>query len=95
MAKGVYLSLALAAGLLFVSHTDRAEAAVAAPALKQGMAQSSAVEEVRWRCGPRRCWWTPGYVGVVPGFALGWGPPDRPDCYWKRGILGNWKYKCD
>jgi hypothetical protein len=34
---------------------------------------SSGLQEVRWVCGPYRCWWRPG-----PAY---WGP--RP--YWHRG----------
>jgi hypothetical protein len=48
-----------------------------------------------WACGPRRCAWVPGYRGPIPGFASAWGPPIDPRCYWKRGLLGRWKFKCD
>ena len=50
--------------------------------------------EARWRCGPAACYWTPGYTGYVPPYAVTWGAPARPGCYWKIGRRGNWKYKC-
>ena len=35
------------------------------------------VEQVRWVCGPYRCWWRPNYYY---GY-YGWGPRWR---YWRR-----------
>lgn len=95
MTKSLFLSTALATGLALTGFTQPAEAAAPAPALDRSTAQNALVQEAAWRCGPRRCWWVPGYRGPLPRFALGWGPPHAPGCYWKRGILGNWKYKCD
>lgn len=95
MTKSLFLSTALAAGLVLAGHTQPAEAAPMAPALSHPAAQNALVQDAGWRCGPRRCWWVRNYWGPVPGFATGWGPPHAPGCYWKRGILGNWKYKCD
>ncbi|ODS01798.1 hypothetical protein AUC69_06090 [Methyloceanibacter superfactus] len=99
MTKGLFLSTALAASLLFAGSMQPAGAAPSAPAMAQATApfaaQSALLEDAAWRCGPRRCWWVRNYWGPVPDYALGWGPPLRPDCYWKRGLLGKWKHKCD
>lgn len=95
MSKSLFLSVALAAGLVFAGQMQPAVAAPSAPALSHGLAQSSVIQEAGWACGPRRCAWVPGYRGIVPNYALRWGPPHSPYCYWKRGLLGNWKYKCD
>jgi hypothetical protein len=39
-------------------------------------ALSSNVEQVRWVCGPYRCWWRPnyyyGYYGWGPRWRYGW-----------------------
>lgn len=94
MIKSLIVTIALA-GLVFCGQMQSAEAAPSAPALSQPSAQSSILQEADWACGPRRCAWVPGYRGTVPSYALRWGPPTRPNCYWKRGLLGNWKYKCD
>jgi hypothetical protein len=40
-------------------------------------ALASNVEQVRWVCGPHRCWWRPNYYY---GY-YGWGPRWR---YWHR-----------
>jgi hypothetical protein len=29
-----------------------------------------------------------------PAYAVAWGPPVRPSCYWKQGIFGRWKMIC-
>lgn len=95
MTKILVLSAALAAGALFAGSIGPATAAPSAPALDQGAAQSSIVADAAWSCGPRRCVWVPGYRGPVPSYAMGWGAPAYPHCYWKRGILGKWKQKCN
>ena len=89
MTKCLFLSTALAAGLLLGSQVQPAGAVTTAPSLDEGITNAA------WSCSPRRCLWVPGFVGPIPNFALGWGPPAYPHCYWKRGILGNWKQKCD
>jgi hypothetical protein len=40
---------------------------------------TSGLQEVRWVCGPYRCWWRPGpaYWGARPYWRGGWG--------WHRG----------
>lgn len=40
---------------------------------------AGAVEDVRWVCGPYRCWWAPG-----PSWGYGPGP------YWHRGWRHRW-----
>jgi hypothetical protein len=95
VSKSLFVSTALAAGLLVTGATQPATAAPSAPAMAQPKAQSALIENAAWRCGPRRCWWVRNYWGPVPGFARGWGPPEAPGCYWKRGPLGKWKYKCN
>jgi hypothetical protein len=48
-----------------------------------------------WVCGPDECVWVHEHVTeVVPSFAFTWAPPIRPNCYWKRGIFGRWKFIC-
>lgn len=95
MTKSLFLSTALAAGLMLAGSPQPAEAAPAVPPLAPGATHGTLVQDAAWSCGPRRCVWTPGYRGPVPGYAMHWGPPRYPHCYWKRGILGKWKHKCD
>jgi hypothetical protein len=95
MQKTLLLSTALAAGLTLASSLQPAEAAPLAPPPVPGATHGALVQDAAWSCGPRRCVWVPGFRGVVPDYALGWGAPRYPNCYWKRGILGNWKQKCD
>jgi hypothetical protein len=95
MTKTLFFSTALAAGLMLAGSLQPAAAAPSAPALGHAAGQGNLVENAAWSCGPRRCTWVPGYRGPVPGYALRWGPPRYTHCYWKRGILGNWKQKCD
>jgi len=49
--------------------------------------------KAEWLCGPDRCVWVT-YDVDEPVFALAWGPPIYPTCYWKQGILGRWKMIC-
>jgi hypothetical protein len=49
--------------------------------------------KAEWLCGPDRCVWVT-YDVDEPAFALAWGPPVYPTCYWKQGILGRWKMVC-
>lgn len=95
MSNSLFLSTALAAGLLLAAPAPSAEAAPAVPAPAPIGAQDALIQNAAWSCGPRRCTWVPGFTGPVPGYAAGWGAPAYPNCYWKRGILGNWKQKCD
>ena len=74
MVKNLFVMLALAVGLFFLTQTGDADA--------------------RWRWGPGACWWTPGYTGYVPPYAVRWGAPHRPHCYWRVGRRGVWRYDC-
>jgi hypothetical protein len=53
----------------------------AASAMPNGLPSTSAVapsaaENVRWVCGPYRCWWQPGPYGFYGGpRPWGWGGP--------------------
>ena len=47
-----------------------------------------------WLCGPDQCVWVTYNVVSVPAYAVTWGPPARPSCYWKQGVFGRWKYIC-
>jgi len=87
-------SLFVAAGLLLSANAQSAEAAVTVPALGPGVTQGFPVQDAAWACGPRKCVWVRGYLGGVPPFARAWGPPRYADCYWKRGLLRKWKYRC-
>lgn len=78
--------------------TGRAEAGVALPALAAAPAPAgvaTTAEPVRWVCGTFRCVWRPNYPSYwyVPHYARGWGPPPRPECYWRRGWNG-WATVC-
>ena len=60
----------------------------AMPALDHGLAnatQAAQPEQVRWVCGPYRCWWRPGpYWGPRPYW--GWRRPYwGPRWGWRRG----------
>lgn len=95
MTTKILFGTALAGVFLAASSIVPAAAAPNVPALSHATGQQAVVQEAGWRCGPRRCTWVPNYWGPVPPYATTWGPPARPNCYWKKGILGNWKYKCD
>ncbi|HUW73639.1 MAG TPA: hypothetical protein VMW05_06360 [Methyloceanibacter sp.] len=95
MQKTLFLSAALAAGLMFAGSPQPAEAAPLAPPPAPGATHGALVQDAAWSCGPRRCVWVPGYRGPVPGYARAWTAPLYPNCYWKRGLLGNWRQKCD
>jgi hypothetical protein len=49
--------------------------------------------KAEWLCGADRCVWVT-YDVVEPAYAVAWGPPIRPSCYWKQGIFGRWKMIC-
>ncbi len=49
--------------------------------------------KAEWLCGVDRCVWV-SYDVDEPAFALLWGPPMRPSCFWRRGILGRWRMIC-
>jgi len=47
-----------------------------------------------WLCGADQCVWVTYNVVSVPAYAVTWAPPTNPNCYWKQGIFGRWKYIC-
>jgi hypothetical protein len=49
--------------------------------------------KAEWLCGEERCVWVNWDVDE-PDFAEAWGPPVRPNCFWKQGIFGRWKMVC-
>jgi hypothetical protein len=56
---------------------------------------NSAVQDVRWVCGPRRCAYLPGYEGrvVVHPYMRGWEAPPHPNCHYVRGPE-RWGLEC-
>ena len=70
MTKSLVLSTALAAGVM-LAVTPSAEAAPLRP-VPPVNAQAALIQDAAWSCGPRRCVWTPGYRGPVPGYAMHW-----------------------
>ena len=42
----------------------------------------------------RTCVWVHHHIAGVPAFAAGWGVPIHPNCFWKHGIFGRWKFIC-
>jgi hypothetical protein len=61
--------------------------ATASAAMPYGLASAakpdlaSSIDQVRWVCGPFRCWWRPNYYG-----AYGYGGPR----FYGRGWRGGW-----
>ena len=49
--------------------------------------------KAEWLCSANQCVWV-NYDVDEPAYALTWGPPVRPSCYWKQGIFGRWKMIC-
>jgi hypothetical protein len=49
--------------------------------------------KAEWLCSEHRCVWV-NYDVNEPAYALTWGPPVRPSCYWKQGVFGRWKMIC-
>ena len=49
--------------------------------------------KAEWLCGTDQCVWVT-YDVDEPVYALSWGPPLRPSCFWKQGIFGRWKMIC-
>ena len=73
--------------------TGVALAAVPASAMPNGLpthVQTSSVDQVRWVCGPYRCWWRPNFYGAY-GF---YGPPRfyRHHWGWRRGWHQGWRH---
>lgn len=95
-------ALALAAFVVVGVGSGSAQAGVALPSLAAPSAALDSIgapapqaENVRWICGPWRCFWRPNWRNwYVPPYARGWGPPVRPTCYWRRGWGGGWVHVC-
>ena len=49
--------------------------------------------KAEWLCNDDRCVWVSWDVDE-PAYALAWGPPVRPNCFWKQGFFGRWKMVC-
>ena len=49
--------------------------------------------KAEWLCGVDQCVWVT-YDVDEPAYALAWGPPIMPSCYWKQGVFGRWKMIC-
>jgi hypothetical protein len=60
-----------------------AGAASAAPIAPAMRSTAASVQEVRWVCGPYRCWWRPNYYGYY-GYAYAPRPYYRAHRYWRR-----------
>lgn len=95
MTRTLLLSAALGTGVLFAGSAIAVNAAPLGPALTGAPVQAKTIQKAAWQCNGRRCTWVPGYWGPVPDYARSWAPPRFPNCYWKQGLLGRWKYKCN
>lgn len=96
--RGLVLAAAFAAATFVTTGlaSSTAEAGVAMPAIGSAMPAVPALqtENVRWVCGPFRCFWRPNFnYWYVPPYARGWGPPVAPNCFWRRG-WGGWTHVC-
>ncbi len=91
--KNVFARTVLAAGVMLGALTLGASGASAMPSLDRGVrditSATSNVENVRWVCGPYRCWWRPNYYrpyGVYGGGYYGhrryWGYRGWHRRYW-------------
>jgi hypothetical protein len=49
--------------------------------------------KAEWLCSANQCVWV-NYDVSEPDYAVAWGPPVRPSCFWKQGFLGRWKMIC-
>lgn len=49
--------------------------------------------KAEWLCTEDQCVWV-NYDVDEPAFAAAWGPPVRPNCFWKQGFFGRWKMVC-
>jgi hypothetical protein len=90
VSKMLLAVIAVVASLTLLGFSQRAEAGMPVASLPHDQAKV----DVRWKCGLWRCFWTPGYVGVIPGYAVAWGPPRAPGCFWRRTVWGGWVHIC-
>ena len=91
------LAAAAAFGVLALAPTGASAIPNGLPSISQ--AAPSNIEELRWVCGPRRCWWRPGWyrgygwrhrggggiAGVPSGRAEN--PPTSLRSRWSRSVL--------
>jgi hypothetical protein len=85
--------LILLAVIVFVFALHQpAQARIAAPAISP---PAAVLSEVRWVCGPERCYWRPNYAGqiVVFPWMIGWGVPPNPRCFYEKR-QGEWRLNC-
>jgi len=73
--KLIFVAAALCGGLTATA----ASAMPIAPIQEDTAAQ---VEQVRWVCGPYRCWWRPNYYGGYGAYA--YYPRHRYHRYWRH-----------
>ncbi|MEG6508269.1 hypothetical protein V6C03_04730 [Methyloligella sp. 2.7D] len=89
MLKRILMTSAVAGGLALSGVTAAAAAPLTVPA-PQAQPQSQ-VLDVAYQCGAFGCVWVPTQQPGATYYAPG---PIAPNCYWKQGLLGNWKQKC-
>ena len=69
ISTAIAATLAFGATTLFVAPPAHAmplgDLAAAAAQVQSG------VQDVRWVCGPYRCWWRPNYYAYGPGYYYG------------------------
>ena len=71
---GLKLTGFAAAALLGSALLAGQASAMPANGLAAAAPVTSNVQDVRWVCGPYRCWWAPGpYWGYGPRWRRGWG----------------------
>jgi hypothetical protein len=75
------LKLLCAAAVLCGSFVATAASAMPLVPLSSPAASSVDVEQVRWVCGPYRCWWRPNFY---PGY--------RAYGFYPRPHWGGWRY---
>lgn len=94
--RGAVLAATFAVATLVTTglSSGTAQAGVAMPSIGSTMPTIQTTENVRWVCGPFRCFWRPNFrYWYVPPYARGWGPPVAPNCFWRRG-WGGWAHVC-
>jgi hypothetical protein len=85
----------IAAAVLLAGLSLAAHAGPAGTMASGVQAGGSAIQNVRWVCGPRRCAYLPGYEGrvVVHPYMRGWDRPPHPNCHYVRGAE-RWALRC-
>ena len=66
---------------------------LAGSALAAALLFMSQPASAEWLCSENRCVWVT-YDVDEPAFALAWGPPVRPSCFWRQGVFGRWRIVC-